>query len=246
MGQHHSEIGSGALILLSTVLFVMYWFLAKSEIIKQKFFTKYTFDEAARKHIFFTKYLGFFLLGIVPLIFAMCILGKDLKSMGLWFNGNTTVFSIIWIVVLAIIIIPLTYYAAKRPSNLLNYPQIRAKIWTRKTFFINLLGWSIYLFGYELFFRGVFLFTLVDELGIPFAISVNVMFYTLSHIPKGLGETLGALPFGLLLCFLTIQSATIWIAYFSHLILAFTNCLTALAYHKEIYFQGWTKKRLNG
>ncbi|MEZ5021390.1 MAG: CPBP family intramembrane glutamic endopeptidase [Bacteroidales bacterium] len=61
-------------------------------------------------------------------------------------------------------------------------------------------------------FRGVLLFGLAKPLGPVVATAVNVILYSAAHIPKGKGETLGAIPFGMVLCILTLVSGTIWIA----------------------------------
>lgn len=238
----YAEVVSSTVILTVTVAFIWYWFLAQSEAIKNRFYRADEFDVASRKHIFFTKYMGFLILGIFPLGLVMGLFGTTLADVGLTWCAKTTWFSFFWIAVLSIAVIPLAYLSAKKPENLINYPQIRAKHWTNKTFSINLIGWSIYLFGYELLFRGVLLFLLVDTLGVVVAIAINVLVYAISHVPKGLSETLGAIPLGLVLCILTLKSGTIWIAFFVHIALSFTNSLTALAHHPEITYIHWPKK----
>ena len=52
------------------------------------------------------------------------------------------------------------------------------------------LGWFIYLFGYELLFRGILLFPLVAAIGVWPAIGVNIALYSATHIPKGVEETI--------------------------------------------------------
>jgi membrane protease YdiL (CAAX protease family) len=103
-------------------------------------------------------------------------------------------------------------------------------------FYMNAFGWFIYLFGYELLFRGILLFPLVDSLGVWPAIAINIALYSATHIPKGLDETMGALPLGLVLCILTLYSGTIWIAFFVHVAMAWTNSFTALKYHPDIHY----------
>ncbi|MBK7817530.1 MAG: CPBP family intramembrane metalloprotease [Sphingobacteriaceae bacterium] len=127
--------------------------------------------------------------------------------------------------------------APKKEANLVNYPQIRAKIWTRKTVIIAALGWALYLFGYEFLFRGILLFPLVETLGVWPAIAINIALYSATHIPKGLHETIGAAPLGLVLCILTLLSGTIWIAFLVHVVMAWTNCFTALKFHPDMRFK---------
>ena len=222
-------------LLLTLAFFSIYWFTSKSEKIKKRFYDKYDHDQASFKHIFFTKYFGFISMGILPTIFCLVFLPElTLADLGLTFIYKTTQFSIFWILGLSILIIPLVYFSAKKPKNLLNYPQIRAKVWTKKMIFINALGWFLYLFGYEFLFRGILLIPLIEPLGMWPAIAINIALYSATHIPKGLDETVGAIPLGFVLCLLTISSGTIWIAFIVHVVMAWTNTFTALKFHPEM------------
>tara|TARA_B110001454_G_scaffold47606_1_gene46982 strand:- start:1257 stop:1997 length:741 start_codon:yes stop_codon:yes gene_type:complete len=222
-------------LLLTLAFFSIYWFTSKSEKIKKRFYDKYDHDQASFKHIFFTKYFGFISMGILPTIFCLVFLPElTLADLGLTFIYKTAQFSIFWILGLSILIIPLVYFSAKKPKNLLNYPQIRAKVWTKKMVFINALGWFLYLFGYEFLFRGILLIPLIEPLGMWPAIAINIALYSATHIPKGLDETVGAIPLGFVLCLLTISSGTIWIAFIVHVVMAWTNTFTALKFHPEM------------
>ena len=225
-------------IMYALVFFVIYWFVAQSKKIKGYFYRKYEFDSASVKHIFFTKYFGFFTLGVAPAI--LCFIANpeiSLADFGFTWIRKTVFFSFVWILGLSAVVIPLAYFSARKPKNLMNYPQIRAKIWTRRTLLINLSGWAIYLLGYEFLFRGVLLFSLYESLGIWPAIAINIALYSATHIPKGLAETIGAIPLGFVLCLLTLASGTIWIAFFVHVAMAWTNSLAALKFHPDIQYK---------
>ena len=214
-------------ILLTLVFFSIYWFTSKSKKIRKRFYNKYDHDQASLKHIFFTKYFGFFSMGVFPTIICLFYLPDlTLADLGLTLIYETSLFSLLWILGLSILIVPLVYFSAKNPKNLLNYPQIRAKVWTKKMIFINALGWFLYLFGYEFLFRGVLLIPLLEPLGMWPAITINIALYSATHIPKGLDETIGAIPLGFVLSLLTISSGTIWIAFIVHVVMAWTNTFT--------------------
>jgi membrane protease YdiL (CAAX protease family) len=224
-------------ILLATLAFITYWFIAQSPRIKNFYYYKYTFDQASYRHIIFTKAIGFSVMGILPLGLSLIVLKPFPKhGYGLKLIPETSLFSMIWIIGLCILVIPLVYFSAKKAKNLVNYPQIRSKYWNKKMFYMNAFGWFIYLFGYELLFRGILLFPLVDSLGVWPAIAINIALYSATHIPKGLDETIGALPLGLVLCILTLYSGTIWIAFFVHVAMAWTNSFTALKHHPDIHY----------
>ena len=224
-------------ILLTLVFFTLYWFVSKSNKIKNLFYQKYDFDRASINHIFFTKYFGFFSMGVIPTIVCTSFLPNiTIENLGFTFIYDTTLFSLLWILGLSALVIPLVYFSAKKDKNLINYPQIRAKKWTIRTVLINALGWFLYLFGYEFLFRGVLLIPLIEPLGMWPAIAINTALYSATHIPKGLDETIGAIPLGIVLCLLTISSGTIWIAFIVHVVMAWTNTFTALKYNSEMQF----------
>lgn len=224
-------------IVAALVFFVMYWFVAQSEGIKQRFYKNNTEDDASVKHIFFTKYFGFISMGVLPTVLCLILIPEiSLADYGLTIIPKTTMFSVIWTVGLCVLVVPLASFSARKPKNLVNYPQIRAKRWTKSILFKNLLGWALYLFGYEFLFRGVLFVPLVEPLGLWVAIAINIALYSATHIPKGLDETIGAIPLGLVLCLLTAASGTIWIAFIVHVAMAWTNSLTALKFHPEIHY----------
>jgi hypothetical protein len=230
--------GGIAPIYLALVGFVVFWFGSKSIQIKNKYFTKYDHDTAWLKYIYMTKWLGFLSMGLIPLLILLLIEPqRGLAYYGLNFRTDTLLFNLLVTIGLLLIVVPLAAYSAKKEKNLHNYPQIRAKVWTTKTYRLNLLGWAVYLIGYELLFRGILLFPLVEAYGIWLAIAVNVALYSSTHIPKGLDETIGAAPLGFVLCLLTLMAGNIWIAVFVHIGMAWTNSLTALKYHPEISYK---------
>jgi membrane protease YdiL (CAAX protease family) len=240
--QTPSLSGGIAPIYLALFGFVVFWFISKSPKIKAYFFQKHSYDTAWLRFIYMTKWVGFLSMGVLPLVFLLAIEPqRGLTYYGLNFRSDTLLFNILVTLGLSLILIPLAAFSAKKPKNLVNYPQIRALNWDAKTFRLNLLGWAVYLFGYELLFRGLLLFPLVEAYGVWLAIAVNVALYSATHIPKGLDETIGAAPLGFLLCLLTLMAGNIWIAFFVHVAMAWTNSLTALKHHPDIHYHKWPK-----
>lgn len=230
-------------VLLAIVCFVIYWFTAQSEKVKAYFYTNYDFDRASVNHIFFTKIFGFLTMGVIPLVVCLIFLPQyPFSFYTLTFRSDTALYSILWIAGISALVIPLASISARKPKNLVNYPQIRAKVWTNKIVIINIVGWSLYLFGYEMLFRGVLLMPLAHQIGVWPAIAINIALYSATHIPKGLDETIGAIPLGLVLCLLTLATGTIWIAFFVHLSMALTNSFTALKYHPDIHYKKHTSQ----
>jgi hypothetical protein len=222
-------------VVVGLVGFIIFWFTQKSGKIKQKFIAKYGEDQGSAKFITRTRYLGGFSMGVLPLVVYLIVFPETtLLQLGLGFKMETLLATILWTIGLCVIIIPLANFSAKKPETLINYPQIRAKEWDMKMYRRNLFSWAVYLLGYELLFRGVLLFPLVDQIGLWPAIAVNIGLYSATHIPKGLSETIGAIPLSIVLCLLSISTGTIWIAFLVHVAMAWTNSLTALKHHPDM------------
>jgi membrane protease YdiL (CAAX protease family) len=103
------------------------------------------------------------------------------------------------------------------------YPEAQFKSWSAQRLVLNDLSWIFYLFGYEVFFRGFILQNSLASLTPVAAILVNISLYAGSHFPKGRKEVLLSIPFGILLCLITLKSGSIWCAFFIHTALALSN-----------------------
>ncbi|RME04338.1 MAG: CPBP family intramembrane metalloprotease, partial [Bacteroidetes bacterium] len=106
--------------------------------------------------------------------------------------------------------------------------------WPRSVVVASAVTWVLYLLAYEFMFRGWLFFTCLDAMGPELAIVVNVSLYALVHVPKGFNETVGAIPLGALLCWLTMQTGTIWIAFLVHSIMALSNEWFSMYYTRKV------------
>ena len=225
-------------ILSGIIFFIIYWFVISSPAITHYFNTRFREKKASILKFLFQKGLGFTCLGLLPLI--VCLYTEpslELSRLGVGFNPEMAGFSLLGTTIFSVIAIPLVIWRSKQPGNLEKYPQIRWPRWDIKIVLINIGGWAIYLFGYELLFRGILLFPLAEHLGVSTAIAINISLYAATHLPKGKDETIGALFLGLVLCVLTLISGMIWMAFCIHLVVAMTNSFTALKYHPVITYE---------
>ncbi len=225
-------------LFLLTLFFILYWFTSKSDRVRDFFYRKYGHDQASVNHIAFNRIFGFLMLGVVPGMVCLCWLkGFSLADYGLTIKPGTGLFILTWSLLLAGVVVLLSYFSASKPSNLENYPQIRAREWTRITVLVNGATWALYLLGYEFLFRGLLLFPLAEQMGVWPAIAVNTALYSATHIPKGLNEAVGAIVLGMVLCLFTLASGSIWIAFFVHLAMAWTNSFASLKFHPDMHFR---------
>jgi membrane protease YdiL (CAAX protease family) len=80
--------------------------------------------------------------------------------------------------------------------------------------------WIIYLIFYELYFRGFLLFVAFPDSSITWIIVYNIVLYALIHVSKNRQQVLLSVPFGLLLCVVTVYTGHIWFAIVLHIGLA--------------------------
>jgi len=216
-------------VLAGLIGYFCYWFTQESASLKNKLEERYGKERASVLRILYSKYLGAITIGVLPiLVYKIFFPETSLSELGLYFNPETRMTSILWIAVLAAVLIPVLLISSKYPKILAKQPEIRMREWPRSLLFYNLLAWAVYLLGYEFFFRGVLLFPLVDSIGLWPAIAINVVFYAGVHIPKGADEAIGAIPLAIVLCLLTVKTGTIWLAFFVHLAMSWTVTISAL------------------
>jgi len=203
-----------------TIGFIAYWFVSQSVVVENYFALRYPKQQQVY-FVLFQRYVGFLFLGVLPSLVTFVVLPTSWADYGVKLPQNIE--TLYWIVGLAVIIIPLNAWNAKKADNLLVYPQIRTTEWTKQTFIHEYTSWIAYLLAYELLFRGFLLFALYRVSGAWVASMVNVALYAIAHIPKGQKEAIGAIPLGLLLCYLTLRTGDIWIAVVVHITLAISN-----------------------
>ena len=222
-------------IITSTFFFSTYWFIFISKKIRYYFQKKFQGDKGEIYHVLFTKYTGLVLMGIIPFLFSFIMMPKyTLSDYGISYSKGTNLLSFYWIMGLSTPIVIMNWFSARRPKMFSRYPQIRVKEWNAKLIFHYSLSWCAYLFGYEFLFRGLLLIPLADTIGVWPAIAVNIALYSATHISNGLDETIGAVPLGLVLSLITLQTGTIWVAFGVHVVLALSSNLLALKFNPEM------------
>lgn len=186
------------------------------------------------KQFMFRKTWGFVSMGILPALAYVLIFNESVPAFGLTMSKLANYAP--WIFLTLLIPALLNAFLARNPKTHKVYPQLRIREWTPGLFALSALGWFLYLLGYEYLFRGILLFGIFDTWGYWPAIAINTVIYSLAHFNKGPGETLGAIPFGILLCIITLSSGTIWFALIAHLGLALSNDFFSILYNPEMKF----------
>jgi membrane protease YdiL (CAAX protease family) len=198
---------------------------------------KFTQQNHNRERADFISYItqrliGFISYGFIPFIVLYHMLNINTAYYGLNLQNFET--SLLWISIITPVILFFNYSISGRQSNLRNYPQIRLRYWDNRSLTLNFLTWMLYLLAYEMMFRGFLLFAFYKAFGSITAVTVNVILYALVHIPKGNKEILGSIPFGIILCWITLDTGSFVAAFVLHGIMAVSNELFSIRAHPEM------------
>ena len=93
-------------------------------------------------------------------------------------------------------------------------------------FYLYFILRMVFLVLYEIFFRGILLLNIIDNIGVTHAVMLNLGLYTLIHAFSPRQEILGTMPFGFVLCLLTVQLHSVWPAVLIHVTLGMSHEIT--------------------
>jgi membrane protease YdiL (CAAX protease family) len=175
-------------------------------------------NEKTRHHLInlylWRKISGFVILGIIPALAAGIFFNITPDKAGLVFGETSRLWP--WIAGASLFFITLNIFNSKNPDIRAMYPELRLKKWNATGLAIAIGGWILYLMAYEYLFRGLLLFSCLEAFGLWPSITINLALYAALHLPKGTKEAIAAIPFGALICYLTIESGSLFPAIFIH------------------------------
>ncbi|TXT49362.1 MAG: abortive infection protein [Spirochaetes bacterium] len=241
--------------LLAFILaFLAYWLTIESPGTKTWFFRKFGETRGAVAYFIFNKLWGAFLFGILCSLAALAAFPeKELGTMGLRWpslppgDARSLGLNLGLPILLSGALVGGNWLRAKKIAakerDFGRYPEIKIPRWTMGTVLLDLAFWAIYLFAYELLFRGTLLFPLAERLGPWTAIGINIALYAAVHIPKGPGEAIGALFLGAVLCPITLATGSIFTAFAVHAALAISNDLFAFYHRPDMEWAKGGRKR---
>ena len=108
---------------------------------------------------------------------------------------------------------------------ILRYRNIQSAPVSPQNFVFHIISWLIYIFCYEVFFRGFLLFKLADNWGSVVSILINIALYTGIHSIKDEHEFRWSLPFGCVLIASTVWCQNFIPAFIIHSALSITVLL---------------------
>ena len=229
----HTIIITGLLIAISC--FVSFLLLT-GEFAKSKIFPSSFKDERHQMGwVIFQRMVGVLILGLIPLMVIITSFNQNPFEFGLTIPLPFK--TLLYILPIGAILILVNSKMAPKPGNLEMYPQFRVKNWYINIFVANLITWAAYLYAYEFFFRGFLFFAFQPVLGTWLNITINTAAYSIAHLHKGKRETLASIPFGIVLCLITLDTQSIFASFMLHLILAVSNDIFSIKAHPDMSFR---------
>ena len=155
---------------------------------------------------------------ILALMLIIPTLLLSLSPTPYWLNMTETAGYAIVTMLLAIP--PLAWLIARGGRNDGEYAHFGGLRFGNFFWWVYLLSTICYMVLYEVLIRGVLLNSLTDHLSVILAIAANTGIYAAMHLFKSVRESLLCLPTGVLLCWMTIATGSVWPAACFHLLVA--------------------------
>jgi membrane protease YdiL (CAAX protease family) len=217
--------------IASTVVFSFIYFLVpdrlktnKKESKPVKMISLYVWRKAS----------GFLILGGIPAVMMWLIFKMNPILTGFSIGNSLNIWP--WIAGASVLLIILNLVNSKSRDLQSMYPEMRIKDWGPGSLMIAAGGWLLYLTGYEFLFRGLLLFSCFNAFGLWPAVVINLALYSTLHLPKGMREAIAAIPFGALLCYLTLESNSILPAIFLHSLQSISCEISCIYRNPEMRF----------
>ncbi len=178
------------------------------------------------------KLSGIIFTGVIPFIFFLWILKLSPSRVG-FVAGRTAAY---WYILLILILLTLTvsYYSSKSAKIRARSPELRLKDWHPKHVILSAGAWVFYLLGYEFLFRGVLWFLCIEAFGFWPALAVNVVLYSLVHLPQGVQMAVGTIPVGIIFCLLSSLTGSFLPAFIIHSFIAVSTEMFSLYHEPEV------------
>jgi membrane protease YdiL (CAAX protease family) len=229
------EIPAVAAVLSVILFFGLYYFLTGrktlNKLVKMLFPVAIS-DES--KDFISDKVTGIAMTGLLPFLVFIIFSGMPAREAGLTAGEmNKSASMLAGLVVLTIFS---TYFSSKSINVQKSAPELRVKYWHTRHVILSTSGWLIYLFGYELFFRGILWFLCFNAFGFWWALIINVALYSLVHVPKGKLVTYGAVPLGVLFCTLSHYTGSFLPAFLIHSAMAVSTELFSVYHNPDFKF----------
>lgn len=210
------ESSAAVVVCAATLAWVAYHFATTPAFVRRLHPEADTPDALSTATAWHRKLFGALLFTAVAL---GCAIAFDLP---LGLNHDALGLSLLWTLGPFAVLAPLIALTARRPAFHAHYPEVRAPL-TGPTRLANAAAWLVFLFGYELFFRGLLVLGLATLIGPLPATATSLMLYVVTHLHKHPGEALGSFFMGLLFSYVALETRSLVMPVALHLLIAVTT-----------------------
>lgn len=232
--KYSTSFEAACVLAYFTLAFMFFFFSQGSKWIRKLAKRMGDYPAQPEIQIYLEKSLGFVLFGLIPAIIFPIIFKTQLLDYGVRLPAAEKIW-LWWLVPVGLFLV-ISVIRPKKSVNIDYYPQVRRKKWDSRRMSVNGFFWILYLAGYEFIFRGLLFFSALFAFGLMPALAINCTVYSLTHIPKGFREAVGAIFMGILLCIIAYNTHSVLIPLVLHVILALGNDISAVAANPEMHF----------
>jgi len=180
------------------------------------------------------KLTGILYTGLIPFIVFLMVFHLSPEQTG-FVAGNT--FRYRYIILFLILLTAFLSFLSSKSRRIQQVsPELKLKNWYPAHLFISASAWIIYLFGYEMLFRGILWFVTFETFGFWPAMIINLFLYAAVHVQKGLLIAAGTLPVGIIFCLLSYLTGSFFAAFMIHFTLAISTEISSLYHNPDIHF----------
>ena len=215
------------------LFFWLYLFTAKRRIILKYLVQPMFPTRSAGVNEFISyKLTGILFTGVLPFLVFVMILRVPPSGIGL-VTGLT--FHFWYMLVILVIITAIATFKMSQSIKVQQLsPELKLNDWFTRHVFLSVSAWLIYILGYEFLFRGVLWFLCSEAFGFWPALGINLLLYSLVHLPQGKQIAAGAIPVGVVLCLMSRLTGSFIPAFIIHSFIAVLTDLFSLYHNKEI------------
>jgi membrane protease YdiL (CAAX protease family) len=229
-----AEVLAFLAIFTALLMFFLYYYTAKHKILLN-LFVKPLFPSGSIETIEFISYklTGILFTGIFPFIIFVLIINVTPSSIGLEIGR---IFQFWYLLIILIIVTALLSFQLSKSRKVQEMsPELKIRNWYPRHIILSVSAWLFYILGYEFLFRGVLWFLCNEAFGFWPALCINLMLYSLVHLPQGKLIAAGTLPVGVILCLLSQLTGSFIPAFLIHSLIAVLTDLFSLYHNPGVH-----------
>jgi membrane protease YdiL (CAAX protease family) len=228
----------------ATMATIAMWILMTSPVLIRYFHGKYGDDEGNLRQVFFGRFLSAFVLGVPLTLIALFVWEMTPEQIGLTVKKEYALEMTLWLTLCLVINFIMIWPSRRKQMNHQAYPTVRRLIWSRKLVGTYMASWGIYLFGYELLYRGLLFFICVEHMGVLTASVINIAIYAATHAYKGYIEVFGSIAAGLAMCALVYRTESFLPGFILHLQMSWINFVLVYRNRRKVRAEEYLKAGL--